>query len=210
MKSIFLPVLLVIANVTGAGMILPQVVQLHRNRVADGLSGAWVGVGITMNLWWVAYAIQGGLWGIAPVSVGGAVLYTIIARQFYGITGAAALPPLAVGAFAGLAPAPFLIIGGWQLAAVAIGLCYGAQFAPAALAALGSTRLDGVSPLTWTLAWIEAAIWLPYGMAVGDTALLVGGAGGTLMASIILIRLAQTSRSGQQPTGRTPLSFRIG
>lgn len=37
--------------VMGAGMIVPQVVRLRRQRSTDGLSGSWVGVGIAINSW---------------------------------------------------------------------------------------------------------------------------------------------------------------
>ena len=49
--SVVLPILLVVANVMGAGMIVPQVARLHRVRSVDGLSGIWVGVGVAMNNW---------------------------------------------------------------------------------------------------------------------------------------------------------------
>ncbi|MCZ7627998.1 MAG: hypothetical protein M5U19_02380 [Microthrixaceae bacterium] len=43
--------------------------------------------------------------------------------------------------------------------------------------------------MTWAMAWVEAAIWFVHGLATGDLALLVGGAGGALAATIILVRL---------------------
>lgn len=205
MQFMMLTVLLVIANVAGAGMIVPQVVRLRRHSVVEGLSGAWIGVGLTMNLWWVAYAVNEGLWGIVPVSISGLALYAIIASQLNRIVGAEALYPLAVGGLTiGVVPVPFLLIGGWPAAGLAIGLCYGVQFAPAALTALRSERLDGMSPTTWMLAWIEAAIWLSYGAATNDAALLVGGAGGTLMASVILARMVQSALARYETHGDTP------
>lgn len=194
MKSMVLPVLLIVANITGAGMILPQVLRLHRRRVVDGLSGVWVGVGIAINLWWFAYALQGSLWGMIPVSVAGAALYVIIACQFFRIVGPDARCSLAMGASGlGLVPLVFLVAAGWNAAGLALGLCYGVQFLPAAIAAMRSASLDAISATTWLLAWIEAVIWFGYGVAIDDPALLVGGAGGAVMASVIIVRLAQDS-----------------
>jgi uncharacterized protein with PQ loop repeat len=85
-----------------------------------------------------------------------------------------------------------LIIGGWSVAGVAIGLCYGLQLAPAVIAAFRTRDLSGVAPATWMIAWAEAAIWLVYGLITVDVALLSGGGSGLLMASIILTRLVAT------------------
>ncbi len=187
MSNVVLPVLLVIANVTGAGMIVPQVLRIARAGRLDGVSLPWAGVGIAMNLWWLAYAVAEQLWGIFPVSLGGLTLYAIIVGQILQILGVRALRPILLGATAiALLPLAGLLLGGWTAAGLAIGLCYSIQFAPAAWEAIRAPRLDGLSPTTWSLAWIEAAIWFGYGLHVGDGALVVGGGGGTVMATIIL------------------------
>lgn len=198
MISNFLPVLLIVANVTGAGMIVPQVARLYRTHNVDGLSGVWVGVGIVMNAWWVSYAVWSQLWGIAPVSIAGLVLYSIIAWQYRAIVGRPASGTLLLGAVLGMIPLPFLVFGGWGAAALAIGLSYGIQFTPAAITASNSRQLDGISPITWRMAWIEAAIWFIYGIDIGDLALLLGGIGGTLMSSIILLHLHRSLLAEQQ------------
>jgi len=202
MNAIVISVLVVMANVLGAGMIVPQVVRLHRSRIVDGLSGAWVGVGFGMNLWWTAYAIQTPLYGMLPVSLAGAALYSTIAVQLIRLSGPQVLKSLAVGAF-GLAmtPLPALILGGWSAAGLLIGLSYAAQFTPAAIVALRSRDVDGVSPSTWSMAWVEAAIWLIYGLQIDNRALIVGGGGGLIMSSVILARLVYVSsvRSPRQP-----------
>ncbi len=91
---------------------------------------------------------------------------------------------MATGLFVlGLAPFPFLLAGGWRVAGLAIGLCYGMQLVPAVVAACRSRELDGLAPSTWIMAWIEAVIWLVYGLLVLDPALLAGGASGTIMAA---------------------------
>lgn len=137
MNPTVMTVLLVVANVMGAGMIVPQVVRLHRLRSADGISGIWIGVGISMNSWWTAYGLAESLWGILPVSIAAAALYLVMAGQYLGLLGRLALRPLFVGVLLlGLAPMPFLAIGGWDTAGLVVGLAYAVQFTPAAVAAL--------------------------------------------------------------------------
>ena len=53
MQSLVLSALVVVANILGVGMILPQVWRLGRGS-AGGVSGAWIGVGIGLNGWWLA------------------------------------------------------------------------------------------------------------------------------------------------------------
>jgi hypothetical protein len=131
------------------------------------------------------------LWGILPVSIAAAALYLVMASQYLGLLGRPGLRPLLAGLFLlGLVPMPFLAVGGWAIAGLVVGLAYAIQFSPAALAALRSDELSGVSSVTWSMAWVEAVIWVIYGLSTGDAALLVGGTGGTLAATVILVRLA--------------------
>ncbi len=194
--SLVLPTLLGVATVSGAGMIVPQVARLHRTGTTDGVSATWVGVGIVMNLWWLAYAVAIGRWGLVPVSVGGVALYVVMAAQLVNLAGPGVIGAVAQGHLIGLAPAVGLIAGGWPTAGLIIGLLYGAVFAPAVWSAVRSSSVAGISTMTWSLAWVEAVVWLIYGATTADAALLVGGFGGTVMSSIILVRLfaARTNR----------------
>ncbi len=196
MRFDVIAMLVAFANVLGAGMIVPQVLKIQRSRDFGGVSGVWVGVGIGMNLWWVAYALQAHLWGLVPVSVAAIVLYSIIGVQFSEMVGAEGRRSLALGAFGlGSVPLPFLLFSGWSAAGLVIGLCYGLQFAPAVLTALRSDKLGGISSVTWSMALAEAVIWFVYGTSEGEQALMVGGGGGALMALIILVRLYSTTRT---------------
>lgn len=195
MEAMIMIVLLMVANVMGAGMIVPQVTRLHRRRSDAGLSGVWVGFGIALNLWWLAYALQGPFWGMVPVSSIAAVLYGAIAWQLGRIAGRTGRRSMLIGSLtAGLAPLPFALYGGWTAAGIAIGSSYGLQFAPAVVAALRARGTTGISAATWAMALVEAAIWLIYGISLGDGALMLGGAGAGLMAATILARLAVVSR----------------
>ncbi len=192
--------LIILANVLGAGMILPQVLRLRRASTSEGLSAVGVGVGIALNLWWVTYGLQAdGAFSIVPVSIAGVILYTVITFQLVQLGTSEVLGPIAGGFFTvGVMPIlPYLLVG-LEAAGLTIGLLYGVQFAPAALAAMRSDRLVGVSTATWSMALVEAAIWLVYGLHIGDPALAVGGVGGSFMAGVILLRL-RAVRAGVQP-----------
>lgn len=179
--------MLIVANVFGVAMIVPQAVRLHRTRVADGVSPTWVGVSLATNLWWLGYGLAAQLWGIVPVSVGSLAVYGIVAFQVLRLAGPAARGPLSVGlAGSSLVFLAVLLAVGWSGVGLTLGLAYGLQFGPAALGAIRSVDPAGISPATWIMALIEALVWIVYGLAIVDPALVVGGVGGSLMASVIL------------------------
>ncbi len=191
--------LIVVANILGAGMILPQVLRVHQTRSTAGVSLSGTGVGIVMNLWWLVYGLEANIPGMIPVSVAGALLYTIIALQSLHLIGPGAARSIAGGILTyGVVPlAPYLFSDIRTLGLV-IGLMYTVQFAPAALAAISTSDPVGVSMLTWTMALLEALIWLSYGIITRDIALTVGGVGGSVMASVIIVQLtSHRSRPGQ-------------
>ncbi|MDY7099729.1 MAG: hypothetical protein S0880_00945 [Actinomycetota bacterium] len=198
---------LVVANVLGVGMIVPQAARLHRRRVVDGVSGEWVGVSLAINSWWIAYGVSEQLWGVVPVSVGAIVLYGVIAAQYVRLVGPAGARRIVVGvAMSAWFPLAFLLAGGWTAAGLAIGLAYTGQFAPAAITACRSVDLAGVSPATWAMATGEAAIWFTYGLSNGDVALLVGGGGGAVTAAVVLARVVTVGRARTQPALTAPVA----
>ena len=193
MTTALITISVVLANVLGAGMAYPQAARLVRTGRTDGVSGVWAGVSTSMNLWWLAYGVTAGLWGLVPVSVVAAALYVVIVGALVRAHGRAVLGPVALGALGlGLVPLPFLLLGGWALAGIAVGLCYGLQLVPAVVAACRTRDLSGVAAATWLMAWTESAIWLAYGWSRVDAALVAGGIAGTSMATIIIVRLAAT------------------
>lgn len=205
MNTLILSALLAVANVLGVGMIVPQVKKLGGNNSStNGVSGAWVGVGIGLNGWWIAYATETGLWGLLPVSLGAAALYLVMAYRLFRHRGQAAIRSIALGlVLLGLLPAPFLILNGWTAAGLAIGASYGLQFVPAAVVAVRSADVSGVSATTWIMALIEAAIWWGYGVYSDDRALVVGGAGATVASLVILIRLLSDTWGTRLRVGQT-------
>jgi uncharacterized protein with PQ loop repeat len=195
--NLLLNFLVVVATVLGSWMAFPQARRLVRTRRVDGVSAAWIGVSVSINGWWLTYGIAAGVWALIPVSLISLGLYSVIGVVYVSTAGRAALPALGLGLFGlGMAPLPFLIVGGWQLAAVAVGLSYGIQLLPAVVASCRTRELAGVSAATWLIAWVEAGLWLVYGVGVADTALTLAGLVGVAMASVILVRLAVT---GHEP-----------
>ncbi len=192
MSPVLLGTLLVVANVLGATMALPQAIRLLRTGRCDGVSGGWAGLSLAMNLWWLSYGLASGLWSLVPVSAVAAALYVVIAVTWTRLRGRIALREVALGFAVGLFPVPFLVVGGWSLAGLAIGVGYGVQLAPAVVATYRTRTLHGVAAGTWLMAWTEAAIWLVYGVTLADGALLIGGASGVALSTAVLARLTVT------------------
>jgi uncharacterized protein with PQ loop repeat len=191
--NILLNSLVIVATLLGSWMAFPQARDLARTRRVEGVSAVWIGVSLAINGWWLTYGLVAGVWALVPVSAISIVLYASMAVVYVGTVGRAALPAMALGFFVlGMLSLPFLIIGGWQLAAIAIGLSYGIQLLPAVVSACRTRDLVGVSASTWLIAWAEAGLWLVYGLGVGAVALTLAGLVGVAMASIILARLAVT------------------
>ncbi len=195
MLDLVVSLVLVVATATGVGMIVPQVVRLHRTRNAAGVSAGWIGVSFVLNVSWLTYGWAVGLFGLLPVSAGGTLLYGVMAVQVTRINGSSQLVRFALAAAAGaLIPTSGFILGGWAGAGLATGLAYGGQFTPAAVSALRSADLSGVSVLTWQLAFIEAVCWVVYALAASDVPLLVGGGGGLVVSAVILGALSRYRR----------------
>ncbi len=189
--NIVLNLIVVAASVLGSGMALPQALKLARTQNVEGVSSAWIGVSMAINVWWTIYAIHQSVWALLPVSTVSLVLYIGMGVIYLRSVGRASLPGFALGALVlGMAPLPALLVAGWEAAGLAIGLSYGIQLAPAVFAAFRTRELDGVSPGTWLISWVEAVLWLAYGAMIADLALLAGGTAGVVMATAILSRLA--------------------
>jgi uncharacterized protein with PQ loop repeat len=196
--NLFLNVVAISATVLGSTMALPQARRLARHGRVEGVSAPWIGVSAALNLWWIAYALAESIWALLPVSAISVALYATIGVYFVRAASRSALPGLAFGALVlGMAPLPFLLGGGWTTAGLAIGVSYGLQLLPAVITACRTRDLAGVSAGTWTIAWVEAMLWLAYGIGISDIALTAGGATGAVMSSVILVRLAVT---GRRPT----------
>jgi uncharacterized protein with PQ loop repeat len=207
--NLMLNALVIFATVLGSGMALPQARRLATTRRADGVSPTWVGVSLALNAWWIAYALAAPVWALLPVSVISFGLYAFMAFLFVTSIGRSSLRGLTLGILGlGMVPLPFLIVGGWELAGVVVGLCYGLQLLPAVVAVLRTRELGGVSAATWLIAWVESFIWFVYGYGRSDVALIAAGLLGVAMASVILARLALTGHRPMAPFGRRAMPAR--
>lgn len=191
--ALLLIVGLVMANVLGVAMLVPQALRLVRRGEVAGVSASWIGAGVAINGGWVAYALATGLVGLLPVSMGAGILYVWMAIIVGRIEPSLFLRAVGVaGVVAGLFVVAGLVGGVAGVGGVVASL-YAGQFAPAAWSSVVSSDLAGVSPLTWIMALGEAAIWVGYGRYVGDWALMVGGMGAALMSVIVLVTVQQSA-----------------
>jgi uncharacterized protein with PQ loop repeat len=193
------------ANVLGVGMLVPQAWRSLTTRNLDGVSAAWIGTGLAINIGWTAYGLAAGVAGLLPVSLGSLALYGAIAAtarmaapHFLGRmlrTGLVVLATLTAAA----------LLGRTDGLGLALAALYTVQFAPAALAALTSTSLDGVAPSTWFMSLTEAALWCVYGVAIGDLALILGGAGAGVTSAVVCCRVAWVAGTGRPPARPQPV-----
>jgi uncharacterized protein with PQ loop repeat len=188
--NLILSMMAVAAAVVGSGMAFPQARRLFNTRQVEGVSAVWIGVSIALNGWWLAYGVTQALWILVPVSGLSLLLYLSIAVLFVHSSGWSSLSPMFTSGVAlGALPLVFLVFGGWALAGVVVGLCYGLQLLPAVVAAFRSDEPAGIAPGTWIIALVESVLWLVYGLGVADAALIAGGTSGVVAASLILVRL---------------------
>lgn len=185
--------IVVAANVLGAAMSLPQAARLIRTRAVAGVSLTWAAMSVVINLWWLAYGVGAGNLAIVPVAVVSAGGYLVIIVALLAFGGAAArhssvAPVLGVAAL----PAAGLVLGGWAVTGIVLGVGYGVQLAPAVAAALRTRDPHGISAGTWALALIEALLWGIYGAPRGDAGLTALAVTGVVMSSVVLFRLGQT------------------
>lgn len=191
--NIVLNSLVLVATVLGSWMAFPQARRIARTREVDGVSAIWIGVSLGINAWWLTYGIAEHVWALIPVSLVSLALYGVMAYGYLSAVGRPALPGFMLGMFGlGMIPLPFLVLGGWALAGIVVGLCYGVQLLPAVISSCRTSVLTGVSAATWLIAWLESVVWLAYGLGVGDAALAIAGTVGAAMAAVILARLAVT------------------
>jgi len=199
-----LNMLLVIANVVGVAMLIPQAVRLHRTGQLGGISAHWIGFGLMMNAGWLVYGLVKDLPGLIPVSAAAFGVYVWIFRRAMTLSRSVAVT--AATSAVALAVVSFVValVAGVTVAGIWLGLLYTVQFLPAAIEAVIADDLSGLAPATWALALLEAVIWTYYGVATGDLSLLVGGTGAALMAGIVLVAVVRFGRARPTNDRTTP------
>ncbi len=184
-----LTIAVVSANILGVGMLIPQATRIVRERVLDGVSAEWIGTGLAVNAGWLVYALTAEVWGLLGVSGGALALYAAMAvaarrldASHFDRTRTTALVILNVLGWAAA-------VGQVNALGLTLAGLFTVQFAPAVWSAWVSPTLSGISPTTWILALGEAVIWVAYGAAINDRALLLGGFGAAAMSGLVLLRL---------------------
>jgi uncharacterized protein with PQ loop repeat len=163
MDMMWLSAVVIAANVLGAAMAVPQATRIHRTRSVRGVSLSWAVMSATINGWWGSYGLAVGDAAIVPVSIVSVMVYLAIATMVVRWSDTSVTRALlaAVGASAVVSSLPVaaLALGGWPIAGIVLGGLYGVQLAPAVVAVYRSTDVSGVSPATWIIAFVEAALW---------------------------------------------------
>lgn len=183
----------VVANLLGGAMALPQAFKLVRSRRVDGVSPVWAGISASVNGWWAAYGWATGDFGIVPVSAVSVMAYLAIAGCLVrfgpagaGRTAATIGTSVLVAAVVPLLP---LATGGWVATGIVLGALYGVQLTPAVVAVHRAPDVSGVSAATWGLAFLEAGLWGVYGVARLDAGLISLAVTGLTASALVLARL---------------------
>ncbi len=185
-----LTMLLIVANVFGVGMLVPQARRLARTKRVAGVSPRWIGLGVGINTGWLAYGFLADLPGLLPVSAGALALYGWMLITLAQIPNGGTAEAVATAvALLVLLAAIALTAGIPAMGVIGLGFLYTVQFVPAARESFTSIDLSGIAPTTWAMALIEAAIWAFYGVSTSDVGLLIGGIGASVMSSIVLFNV---------------------
>ena len=182
--------------------ILPQIVRLIRTRQTAGVSPAWAAVGLTINLGWLAYVVDGGFWVTIP-SIVIAVLSFGLAFVLLYRNGADVRGGLLMSLAVAVASVAVQRAAGWTVLGTVLGLSNGLYLGPSVIAAWRSHTPVGVSPATWWLTVLEGLKWGLYGVLVAAIPIMVYGSTAILLAALVLLRLQMTRHRIQAALGHT-------
>jgi hypothetical protein len=170
--------------------LIPQMTRVVVRRDIAGLSPAWAAFGMSTNMAWVTYLVSQALWAALVAPVLAALAYSITLRliatrtthrQWVRAAGPYALILVAV-----------VSIWGWVGLGIALALTPIIQLAPGVMAAYRTRVPSGISPLTWSLAVLEAMAWGGYGLLTGDLPLIGYGVITAIGSALILSRCLAT------------------
>lgn len=184
-------VAVVLAAISTAAFLVPQIFKLVRTRDTAGISTTWPALGFAINVGWFSYMISQQLWvSIAPP----AITFTA-----YGVTlwalrraGRDIAPTYLRGAGAAVALVAITIVGGWTVLGVALGLSYGAVLAPSVWTAYRTASPSGIAPLTWWIGAVEALLWGSFGWYHSDRGILTFMVVGVTASTLMLVRFYST------------------
>ncbi len=181
----------VLATISTAAFLLPQIVKLVRTRNTAGVSTTWPALGFVINVGWFSYMISQQLWvSIAP---------PFISLVAYGVTLWAlrrAGRDIAPSYFRGMAAAVVLVaiafVGGWTVLGIALGLSYGVMVAPSVWTAYRTADPSGIAPLTWWIGAVEALLWGSFGWYHSDRGIITFMVVGVTASTLMLLRYYTT------------------
>ena len=188
--------------------LVPQPLRLWRTGVRDGVSWLATVNGIVSTSGWLAYGVlveRPVLWVPSIVALVPEVVTLVLLgvrppdrRQFVMFLGWFILVALAypVGGVAAL--------GGMIGLGVVVGVT------PAVVTALRNDNLEGIARRTWQIALLDAALWGAYGFGTAEPLTAFYGIVLGTGASIILYRVAVTSRRSAAVASEAPAMGQVG
>jgi len=184
-------VAVVVATISTAVFLLPQVIKLIRTRDSAGVSATWPALGFVINVGWFAYLIYNQLWA--------SIMAPFITFIFYAVTlwalartGRSLRTPMWRGVGWSVLLMVVLATGGWATFGVALGLSYGVMLTPSVWTAYRTADPSGIAPLTWWIGLIEASLWGYYGAFHSDRGIVTFAVVGVVGSSLTLARYYAT------------------
>lgn len=189
----------VLATISTASFLLPQIIKLVRTRDTSGVSSTWPALGFVINMGWFAYMISQRLWvSIAPPFI------TFVA---YGVTlwalrraGRDIKSSYRKGLGAVVVLTVIALIGGWGMLGVTLGLSYGVVVGPSIWTAYHTTKPSGIAPLTWWIGAVEALLWGAFGWYHSDRGILTFMFVGVTSSTLMLLRYYTTRNRSESPS----------
>ncbi len=189
----------VVATILAVASLFPQIGKLWTTRDPAGVSITWPALGLVTNLGWTAYLYHQRLW----LSVPSAALMVI----FYGVillllvrAGERLWAAAARGIGWGVTLGAVWMAGGWLVLGVVLGASAAIQVVPAIWTAFRTYAPSGISPGTWWIILVEAALWGVYGTAYADLAIIIFAITASATAVLMLARFYATRHRFQPVT----------
>ncbi|MDX1449523.1 MAG: hypothetical protein R3246_10735 [Acidimicrobiia bacterium] len=179
------------ATVMAWWSLIPQIRKLIRTGDAAGVSGTWPAIGLVSNAGWTAYLVSQQLWAAVPSTSVMVFFYVVVIRAVHK-TGAPIRGAIVRGIYSVGVLGVTFALGSWHALGLVLGWAYVPQLAPAVWSAYRSPDPSGVSSGTWALIGVEAALWVVYGVLLGDTPVVIFGSVGVVASILILARVWAT------------------
>ncbi len=183
----------VLATLLAFVTLVPQVMKLWRTRNADGVSTTWASLGMVSNAAWTAYLYSQKLWLALP-STASMVLFYALTIGLIAWTGRPIARAIMLGSSWAMILTLVGVIGGWAGLGVLLGVSFGVQATPSLWTAFRTWAPKGISPGTWQLTLVEGLLWLVYGAAYSDRAIVMFGILSSAASSLMVARYYGTRR----------------